>query len=158
MTGGEGLDLALLGVEMGEWKVEGFEDIVACQKARSLTKLVYSATRQPTMRRDPSLADQMRRASVSIMANIAEGYERGYSGDFHRFLTFAKGSCAELLSHFFVALDSELITSEVFDELSTAAQEVTRILGGLRAAVAKKNLGVREEIAVYDAAEVESDE
>src|SRR5262245_55286302 len=70
--------------------VERFEDLIAWQKARQLTKAVYQATQQGAFAKDFGLAGQIQRASVSIMSNIAEGFERGNSGDFHRFLVISK--------------------------------------------------------------------
>lgn len=72
-------------------KVEKFEDLIAWQKARKLTGRIYQATNQGNFARDYSLKDQIRRAAVSTMSNIAEGFERGGSAEFHRFLVMAHG-------------------------------------------------------------------
>ena len=77
-------------------KIERFEDFIAWQKARKLTSEIYRVTNQGRFASDFGLKDQSRRASVSIMSNLAEGYERGGAAEFHRFITIAKGSCAEL--------------------------------------------------------------
>ena len=71
-------------------KIEKFEDFIAWQKARKLTKEIYKATNQTTFSRDFGLKDQIRRAAVSIMSNIAEGFERGRPTEFHQFLSIAK--------------------------------------------------------------------
>ncbi len=84
-------------------KIETFEDLIAWQKARQLTKAIYAITRRKTFNTDRSLAHQMQRASVSIRSNIAEGFDRDSPGDFHRFLGMAKGSCGELVAQLFVA-------------------------------------------------------
>ena len=113
--------------------ISRFEDLVAWQRARSLTRLVYMATRSHTFVQDRSLAWQIQRASVSIMANLAEGFERGRPTEFHQFASTAKASCAEVRSHLYVALDSGCIDRESFGRLMAVAQEVARLTGGLRA-------------------------
>ncbi len=115
--------------------VKRFEDLIAWQKARLLTKAIYAVTRQGLFARDYGLRDQIRRAAVSIMSNVAEGFERGTSAEFHNFLRIAKGSCAELRSQLYVAFDVEYLAEEVFAQLLAQAQEVARVLGGLRASV-----------------------
>lgn len=77
----------------------------------------------------------MQRAAVSIMSNIAEGFERNGHGEFHQFLSIAKGSCAEVLSLLYVAYDAGYIDENVFDQLIAQAEEVSRIIGGLRAKI-----------------------
>jgi four helix bundle protein len=72
------------------------------------------------------------------MANIAEGFERGGRGEFHQFLSTAKASCAEVRSHLYAALDAEHITHPEFDRLMSCAEEASRVVGGLRSAVAKQ--------------------
>ena len=116
-------------------KVERFEDLVAWQKARGLTKAIYEMTGKGDIVKDFGLKDQMRRASVSIMSNIAEGFERNRPAEFHQFLSIAKGSCAELRAQLYVAVDAGYIGREQFIELMAQAAEVGRIIGSLRAAV-----------------------
>jgi len=70
-----------------------FEDLEIWKKARRLTNRIYSITRSPAFSKDFGLCDQIRRASVSIMSNISEGYERGGNQEFLQFLSIAKGSC-----------------------------------------------------------------
>lgn len=119
-------------------QVEKFEDLIAWQKARALTSAVYRATRKSNFAQDYGLSGQIQRAAVSIMSNIAEGFERDSAADFHRFLVIAKASCAELRSQLYVALDTQYLTRAEFDELMKQALEVSRIIGGLRAAVEKR--------------------
>jgi four helix bundle protein len=119
-------------------KVERFEDIIAWQKARALTARIYQLTQQGRFARDYGLKDQIQRAAVSIMSNIAEGFERGRPSEFHQFLSVAKGSCAELRSQLYIAFDAGYFNQEVFDELMSKAIEVGRIIGGLRAAIERK--------------------
>lgn len=115
-----------------------FEELIAWQKARALTGAVYAATRQGGWQRDFGLADQIRRAAVSVMSNIAEGNERGSATEYHQFLCIAKGSCAEVRSQLYVALDAGYLANDAFRTLMAQAEEVSRILGGLRAAIDRK--------------------
>jgi four helix bundle protein len=119
-------------------KIERFEDLIAWQKARQLTRHIYSITRVGEFSKDFGLRDQIRRASVSVMSNVAEGFDRGGRAEFHRFLVIAKGSCAEVRSQLYVAFDAGYIDKEVFTKLSSNTVEVSRIVGGLRAAVKKQ--------------------
>ncbi len=113
-------------------KIERFEDFLAWQKARGLTAAAYRMTGGGEFARDFGLRDQIRRASVSIMSNIAEGFERGTPSEFQRFLSIAKASCAELRSHLYVALDAGYLNREDFDSMYARAVEVGRMVGGLR--------------------------
>ena len=119
-------------------KIERFEDFIAWQKARKLTAEIYKVTNQGRFARDFVLRDQSRRASVSIMSNLAEGFERGGAGEFHRFITIAKGSCAELRAQLYVALDVGYLTEAIFHSLMSLTIEVGRILGGLRASIERR--------------------
>jgi len=119
-------------------KIEKFEDFIAWQKARKLTREIYQATNLPEFSRDFGLKDQIRRAALSIMSNIAEGFERGRASEFHQFLSIAKGSCAELRSQLYVALDVAYITDNQFEQLMSAASEVGLVIGGLRVSVEKR--------------------
>src|SRR5882762_9682776 len=119
-------------------KIEKFEDLIAWQKARKLTPQIYKATNLPAFSRDFGLKDQIRRTAVSIMSNIAEGFERGRPSEFHQFLSIAKGSCAELRNQLYVALDVGYVEFAVFEGLMRQAIEVGRILGGLRSAVERR--------------------
>jgi len=85
--------------------VTRFEDLVVWQKARQLAKEVHSACALGRAARDYSLTDQMRRASVSIVSNIAEGFERRNPTYFRQFLSYARGSCAELRAQLYLASD-----------------------------------------------------
>lgn len=122
-------------------KVERFEDLIAWQKARVLAREIYDITRQGALAKDYRLSSQMQGASVSVMSNIAEGFERGTRGEFHQFLSIAKSSCAELRSQLYIALDAGYLNQVKFQELLTQAEEVGRILGGLRASVEKQRNG-----------------
>jgi four helix bundle protein len=119
-------------------KINRFEDFIAWQKARLLTAEIYNVTDREKFARDFGLKDQIRRAAVSIMSNIAEGFERGRPAEFHQFLSIAKASCAELRSQLYVALDAGYLSKETFDRLMAQASEVGYIIGGLRASVERK--------------------
>jgi four helix bundle protein len=119
-------------------KIKRFEDLIAWQKARVLTAEIYQITRLGEFARDFGLSGQIQKASVSIMSNIAEGFERGGRGEFHQFLSIAKGSTAEVRSQLYVALDVGYIESSVFQRVMKLAEEVGRIVGGLRSSVEKQ--------------------
>ena len=135
---------------MSNEKVRRFEDLIAWQKARVLTREIYQVTSSGPFSKDFSLREQIRRASVSIMSNLAEGFERGGRIEFHRFLNIAKASCAELRSQLYVARDVEYLEHQTFSRLLIQAQEVARIIGGLRVAVrnhlSKIDLPVRSSL------------
>ena len=116
-------------------QIRRFEQLIAWQKARELTKYVYLLTATERFSRDFGLRDQIQRAAVSIMSNIAEGFERAGKAEFHQFLVIAKGSCAEVRSQLYVALDTGYITNDQFENTRAQAEEVARIIGGLRASL-----------------------
>ncbi len=116
-------------------KIERFEDLIAWQKARQLTSVIYNMTRQGAFAKDFGLAGQIQRAAVSIMSNIAEGFERGGRREFHQFLSMAKASCAEVRSQLYVAYDIGYIDEAAFGQLIQQSEEVSRIVGGLRVSV-----------------------
>jgi four helix bundle protein len=107
-----------------------FEEIEGWQKARELTRAIYDITSQGAFAGDFTLKDQIRRAGVSSMANVAEGFEREGNKEFVRFLTRSKGSSAEVKSHLYVALDARFITEAQFTQTYQLADETGRLLGG----------------------------
>jgi four helix bundle protein len=109
-------------------KFERFEDIVGWQKAKELTIEIY---KQFNDCKDFSFRDQIRRASVSIMNNIAEGYERQSNAEFKRFLFIAKGSAAEVRSMLILAKEFEYISAHTCNELLFKSEEISKILSGL---------------------------
>jgi four helix bundle protein len=119
-------------------QIERFEDLLAWSKARILTKAIYQVCSQGRLAKDFGLSGQMQRAAVSIMSNIAEGFERRSLAEFQQFLTIAKASCAELRSQLYVALDCEYIDQPDFTQLHAQAEEVARIISGLRTSVERK--------------------
>ena len=119
-------------------KIRRFEDLIAWQKARQLAKDIYQVTALRAFSRDFGLRDQLRRASVSIMSNVAEGFDRGGRAEFHQFLVIAKASCAEVRSQLYVANDAGYISEDDFSKLMDNVNEVTRLVSGLRIAVQKQ--------------------
>src|SRR5688572_18235115 len=118
--------------------VNRFEDLVAWQKARVLTRGVYTTTREGAFARDFGLAGQIQRASVSVMSNIAEGFERGRPAEFHQALSTAKASCAEVRSLLYVGLDVGYLSEDQFNGLMQTAQSTAQVTGALRAAVERR--------------------
>jgi four helix bundle protein len=98
-----------------------FEDIEAWKDCRKLTGMIYRATQGAAFSCDRALTDQMRRAAVSTVANIAEGFERRTPAEFRHYLSIAKGSCGELRSLLYVALDEGYVDDARFAELHAQA-------------------------------------
>jgi four helix bundle protein len=115
--------------------VSRFEELVAWQEARKLTKMIYQITNEGRFTKDYGLSGQIQRASVSVMSNIAEGFGRNNPGEFHQFLVIALGSCHELRSQLYVAYDVDYITEDAFNNLSAQSEKVAKIVGALRASV-----------------------
>jgi len=109
-------------------KIEQFEDIIAWQKARILTLKIYSSFKDS---KDFGFRDQICRASVSIMNNIAEGFERKSDAEFKHFLFIAKGSCGEVRSMLYLAVELKYINQEENLLLLSLSSEVSKILSGL---------------------------
>src|SRR5688500_16284579 len=105
--------------------IERFEDIEAWKRARLLTKAVYDISNAGPFARDFGLRNQIRRAAVSAMSNIAEGFERGGDHEFIQQLAIAKGSCGEVRSQLYVAFDLNYVTEEVFQKLLDEADQVS---------------------------------
>lgn len=112
-------------------RIEKFEDIRSWRKSRELTKQIYVITSQGNFKRDFGLRDQIRKASVSIVSNIAEGFERGGDQEFLQFLAVAKGSCGEVRAQLYIALDQGYLQREDFETLSTLTTEISGLLSGL---------------------------
>ena len=107
-----------------------FEDIEAWKAARELSQAIYHATDQGQFTRDFGLRDQIQRAAVSIMANIAEGFDSQSNKAFVQFLGYALRSATEVQSHLYVALDQGYVSREVFDDLYQRAVKVKSIIHG----------------------------
>ncbi|MFY9622374.1 MAG: four helix bundle protein [Pyrinomonadaceae bacterium] len=103
------------------------EDIQVWQKARKLTRKIYEATSNGRFANDYGLRNQIQRASISIMANIAEGFGRRSDKEFANFLNMAHGSATEVQSHLYVALDLSYISEPTFSELNGLLDEISRM-------------------------------
>ena len=112
-------------------KIEKFEDIESWKLAREIARLIYEASGREKFSRDFALVNQIRRASVSVLSNIAEGFERGGNKEFIQFLAIAKGSCGEVRSQLYIALDQKYIEENEFREISNKLTEASRLISGL---------------------------
>ncbi len=121
-----------------------FEDIEAWQKARELTREIYVVTNQGAFARDFGLRDQIRRASISIMSNIAEGFGRGGNREFAQFLSLARGSVSEVQAQLYVATDAGYLTNDQFRFLYDTAQSTGKLIGGfIRYLASSEHKGVK---------------
>lgn len=109
-------------------KIERFEDIVAWQKAKNLTLEIYSVFNDCG---DFAFKDQIQRASVSIMNNVAEGYERRSNQEFKQFLYIAKGSCGEVRSMLILAKELHKLNTNEAQKLFLLSEEISKMLSGL---------------------------
>jgi len=107
------------------------EEIGAWKRARELTKKVYASTQENPFNRDFALRDQIRRASISIASNIAEGFDRDGTGEFLQFLSIAKGSVGEVKTQLYLASDLGYLDQRTFNDLFGHALEVGRMIAGL---------------------------
>jgi four helix bundle protein len=114
---------------MGTFKT--FEEIEAWQQARELTRLVYEVSGKGAFGRDFALRDQIRRAAVSVMSNVAEGFGRGGAKEFVQFLSVARGSASEVSAQLYVALDQGYVSKEGFSRLQEQAARTSSVLSGL---------------------------
>ncbi|MEX2500048.1 MAG: four helix bundle protein [Wenzhouxiangellaceae bacterium] len=119
--------------------ISRFEDIEAWIDARLLVAEVYKQCRSGHLAKDFGLRDQIQRAAVSIMANIAEGFERKNGNEFAHYLRIARGSCAEVQSHLYVALDANLIDKSIFDELQDMATKTGRKISAFQRYLKQNN-------------------
>jgi len=118
--------------------VSRFEELEAWKRSRTLANQIYLSTKTGEFAKDYGFKDQICRAAVSVMSNIAEGFERGSRPDFHRFLVIAKASCAEVRSQLYLAKDVGYLDDGEFQKLMDIAEETARIIGGLRRSVEPK--------------------
>ncbi|MDF1537099.1 MAG: four helix bundle protein [bacterium] len=119
-------------------KIKSFEDLIVWQKAGQLAVSIHQLIRTGEMTRDLNFRDQIGRASISVMSNVAEGFERFNPKEFRSFLSIARGSVAEVRSLLHLARNLSYIPEEKADELIKLSGEISRMLAGLKQAVEKK--------------------
>ena len=105
--------------------IKNFEDLEIWKDARALTRAIYQLTKDPKFSKDFGLRDQIQRAAVSILSNIAEGFERGGNQEFIQFLYVAKGSCGEVRSQLYVAMDQGYVDPKLVDDLLTSLKRLS---------------------------------
>ena len=128
-----------------------FEEMHAWQSAREFVRLVYGATKQLEFNRDFALRDQIRRAAISVMSNIAEGFGTGSDAEFVRFLGYARRSVSETQSQLYAAIDQEYISSEAFEEIYAKVNITKRQINALIGYLARSKQGrtIKEETTPY---------
>jgi len=112
--------------------VEKFEDLIVWQKAHDLSVSIYRLTGREPFCRDYGLRDQIQRAAVSVMSNIAEGFERYSRPEFRQFLSVARGSVAEVRSQLHLARSLKYVTGEDFETISFLCKDISNLIGALR--------------------------
>jgi len=119
-------------------KIERFEDIKAWEMAKDLVTTVYRLSADGKFSKDFGLRDQIRRASISVMSNIAEGFERGSRKEFSRYLRIAKGSSGEVRSQLYLALELGYLDLADFDQVKMKAENLSRALSGFISYLGRK--------------------
>ena len=112
-------------------QVKNFEDLEIWKEARTLTRRIYQLTRDAKFSKDFGLREQIRRAAVSIMSNIAEGFERGGNQEFIQFLYVAKASCGEVRSQLYVAMDQSYVAQRDCEELTKSFRRLSIMISNL---------------------------
>lgn len=116
-------------------KVERFEDLQVWRMAHDLSVAVYQLTKDGEFSRDWGLSDQIQRASVSVMSNIAEGFERYSRQEFKQFLSIARGSCAEVRSQIQLAKSLGYVADSDCSSIYEKCISLSRAIGGLRSSL-----------------------
>ena len=111
-------------------RIERFEDIEAWKEARKLVNMAYDISGIDNFFRDSYLRNQIRSASVSIMSNISEGFDRGTNREFTQFLIIARASCSEVKSHLYIAMDRKYVNADRFQEIYDQASKTTSLIDG----------------------------
>lgn len=111
-------------------KIKNFEEIVAWKRARELMKLIYKVTSEGEFAKDWALRDQIRKSSISVMSNIAEGFDSGFKAEFARFLSIARRSASEIQSQLYIAADQRYITHENFTLMYKETEEIRKMITG----------------------------
>jgi len=120
--------------------IKCFEDLEVWQKAREFAKEIYAISRESHLSRDFILRDQIIRSAISIISNIAEGFERGGAGEFIQFLSVAKGSAGELRAQLYIVLDQGYIDENKFKELIEMNTAISRMISRLIEYLRKSNI------------------
>ena len=110
--------------------INKFEEIESWKEARKLAKSIYGASNTAKFSKDFGLRDQIRRASVSIMANIAEGFDNASNKSFINFLNYSFRSASEVQSLLYIAIDQNYITTERFDSIYNQCNKIKSLIGG----------------------------
>jgi four helix bundle protein len=109
-------------------RIQRFEDVQAWQAGRELVRLVYAVSRQGRFARDARLASQMQSAAISVISNIAEGFDAGSDAEFIRFLRFSSRSASEVQSQLYAALDVGYIDEATFQRLYDKSTDVKKLI------------------------------
>jgi four helix bundle protein len=128
-------------VEAWKMKIQRFEDLLAWQEARVLTRAVYQHTAKGSLARDFGLRDQLQRAAVSVMSNTAEGFERTGRLEKLQFMNIARASCAEVKSLLYVCADVKSIDAGAAIHLQSQCTQISRLLSGLMRSVSTRSPG-----------------
>lgn len=113
-------------------KIERFEEITVWKDSRNLSKKIYGISKQGEFSKDFGLRDQIRRAAISVMSNIAEGFERDSNREFIKYLSYSKGSIGEVRSLLYVALDQEYIDDAICSVLVENCVEISKQISGFQ--------------------------
>ena len=119
--------------------IQRFEDIQAWQEARILVKMIYQLTKEEKLSKDYGMRDQIRRVSVSVMNNIAEGFDCESKVEFARFLGIARRSAVEVQSLLYAASDVDYINQNEFDLYYEQARKTKALIGGFKSSLTKKS-------------------
>jgi four helix bundle protein len=118
---------------------KSFEELHIYQRARELTNAIYVLSRQSPFSGDRGLVDQIRRAAVSVMSNVAEGFERGTKVEFIQFLYIAKGSCGEVRAQLQIAHDQQYISAADFQKLHDLSRRTSGMISNFIAHLQQSN-------------------
>ena len=110
--------------------IKKFEDIESWKRARELTKSIYKISSTNGFEKDRALKEQIRGASISIMSNIAEGFDSGFKNEFARFLGISRRSASEIQCQLYIALDQTYITQNEFDRMYNETEEILKMITG----------------------------
>ncbi len=111
-------------------RIKKFEDIEAWKISRELTKSIYKISSSYKFSKDRILTEQLRKAAISIVSNIAEGFDSGFTGEFARFLGISRRSASEIQSQLYIALDQCYIDQTEFDKLYGEAEKIRKMITG----------------------------